>query len=422
MSEITVMLEAVAQGQRQASEDLLPLVYEELRRLAGVRMARENAGQTLQPTALVHEAWLQLVRGGERSWQNRAHFYGAAADAMRRILIDQARRKARLRHGGGQARVDVQDIDLAATTPDDNVVLIDEALRQLEKGDPIPVPLTHTAPARLEDGRRSAGSIALMDAGGDAVVDAVVYGSQQSSSSANGTITSPELATLEGDQSQGGCIVVAPNIGRGGFGRRGAAVPGEVNRSVGRFPDGADTDSNCRDFPVQTDTSLSADSPAGANKMNVGRVSGFGVGQTIVIDSGPNREIAVIATVGTPGATTVGAAIERGATVIPVASATGFGVGQTVTIDSDANRETAVVASVTGDGRGGFGGGRGNSGGGNAITVAAPLSLAHEAGAPLSGSGITVTTALTKPHASGAQVGGGHPTPGAPNHYTRRTQ
>jgi RNA polymerase sigma factor (TIGR02999 family) len=136
MSEITLMLGAVARGQKRASEDLLPLVYEELRRLAAVRMARESAGQTLQPTALVHEAWLQLVGSGERSWQSRAHFFGAAADAMRRILIDQARRKARLKHGGGQIRVDLQHLDLAATTPDDNVLLIDEALRQLEQDDP----------------------------------------------------------------------------------------------------------------------------------------------------------------------------------------------------------------------------------------------------------------------------------------------
>ncbi len=135
MSEITLTLDAVARGQK-APEDLLPLVYEELRHLAAVRMAQEKPGQTLQPTALVHEAWLQLVGPGERRWQNRAHFFGAAADAMRRILIDKARRKARLKHGGGQGRVDIQDIDLAETTPDDNVVLINEALQMLEKDDP----------------------------------------------------------------------------------------------------------------------------------------------------------------------------------------------------------------------------------------------------------------------------------------------
>ncbi len=136
MSDITLMLQAVGRGEKQASEELLPLVYEELRRLAAARMAQESAGQTLQPTALVHEAWLQLVGAGERSWQNRAHFFGAAADAMRRILIDKARRKARIKHGGGQSRLDIQDLDLAETTPDDNVLLINEALQQLEQEDP----------------------------------------------------------------------------------------------------------------------------------------------------------------------------------------------------------------------------------------------------------------------------------------------
>ena len=130
------MLVAVARGQKQASANLLPLVYEELRRLALIRMAQEAPGQTLQPTALVHEAWLQLAGTGERSWQNRAHFFGAAAEAMRRILIDRARRKSRIKHGGGQVRVDLNDIELAQTTPDDNVILINEALQQLEQEDP----------------------------------------------------------------------------------------------------------------------------------------------------------------------------------------------------------------------------------------------------------------------------------------------
>ena len=136
MGDITLMLQAVEHGEKLVSEDLLPLVYEELRRLAAARMAQEAAGQTLQPTALVHEAWLQLVGSGERSWQNRAHFFGAAADAMRRILIDKARRKARIKHGGGQLRVDIQDMDLVETTPDENVLLINEALQELEKDDP----------------------------------------------------------------------------------------------------------------------------------------------------------------------------------------------------------------------------------------------------------------------------------------------
>lgn len=136
MSEITLVLQAVGRGEQQASENLLPLVYDELRRIAAARMAREAAGQTLQPTALVHEAWLQLVGDGERSWENRAHFFGAAADAMRRILIDKARRKARLKHGGGQSRLDIDELELAETTPDDNVLLINEALEKLEQEDP----------------------------------------------------------------------------------------------------------------------------------------------------------------------------------------------------------------------------------------------------------------------------------------------
>ncbi len=261
----------------------------------------------------------------------------------------------------------------------------------------------------------SAGSIALMDAGGKVVVDAMVYGSQQSSSSGNGTITSPELATLEGDQGQGGCIVVAPTSGRGGFGRRGGSTGGESNKSVGRSPDGADTDSLCRDFLVQTDTTLSADAAVDANNIKVASVADFGAGQTLVIDTGEKRETAVIATVGTPGASTVSTATDVNATSIPVANAMGFSAGQTITIDSGANHETAVVASVTGGGRGGRGGF-----GAATITVAAPLKLAHGVGAQVSGTGITLKGALTRAHASGAQVTGGVPTPGAPNQYYRK--
>jgi RNA polymerase sigma factor (TIGR02999 family) len=136
MSEVTVILNALGRGEEQASEQLLPLVYDELRRLATVRMAREAAGQTLQPTALVHEAWVRLVEAGCRTWQNRAHFFGAASEAMRRILIEKARRKARLRHGGGQDRVDIDAIELAETTPDEKLLMINEALSQLESDNP----------------------------------------------------------------------------------------------------------------------------------------------------------------------------------------------------------------------------------------------------------------------------------------------
>src|SRR5262249_33769758 len=105
-------------------------------RLAAARMAQEAAGQTLQATALVHEAWLRLVSDGERTWQNRGHFFGAAAEAMRRILIENARRKSRLKRGGGLLRVDVSELELAETTPDDKILMIDEALERLEVEDP----------------------------------------------------------------------------------------------------------------------------------------------------------------------------------------------------------------------------------------------------------------------------------------------
>ena len=135
MTEITQMLQAVGRGEACASEKLLPLVYGELRRHAAVRMAHEAPGQTLQPTALVHEAWLR-ISDGNRAWQNRAHFFGAAAEAMRRILIENARRKSRLKRGGGQLRFDIDQLELAAATPDDKMLLIDEALERLQADDP----------------------------------------------------------------------------------------------------------------------------------------------------------------------------------------------------------------------------------------------------------------------------------------------
>jgi RNA polymerase sigma factor (TIGR02999 family) len=130
--QMTQVLQAIERSQRGATEQLLPLVYDDLRRLARARMANEMSGQTLQPTALVHEAWLRLVSDGDRTWQNRAHFFGAAAEAMRRILIEKARRKSRLKHGGGQAQLNIEDLQLADTTPDDKVLLINEALKSLE--------------------------------------------------------------------------------------------------------------------------------------------------------------------------------------------------------------------------------------------------------------------------------------------------
>jgi RNA polymerase sigma factor (TIGR02999 family) len=136
MSEITLVLQSVVRGESKATKELFPLVYEELRRMAAKRMAGEAAGHTLQPTALVHEAWLQLVGNGDQTWENRRHFFGAAAEAMRRILILNARRKSVLKRGGGQLRVPFEDLDIPAATPDEYILLIDEALQWLEAEDP----------------------------------------------------------------------------------------------------------------------------------------------------------------------------------------------------------------------------------------------------------------------------------------------
>ncbi len=136
MSDVTLILQAVSRGEGRTLDELLPLVYEELRRLAAARMAQESAGHTLQPTALVHEAWIRLVSDGDRTWKNRAYFFGAAAEAMRRILIENARRKSRLKYGGGQERLNIADMELADTTPDEKVLLINDALEQLEAEHP----------------------------------------------------------------------------------------------------------------------------------------------------------------------------------------------------------------------------------------------------------------------------------------------
>jgi RNA polymerase sigma factor (TIGR02999 family) len=136
MSAVTLILQAAKRGEKQPSEELLPLVYDELRRIAGARMVREAAEHTLQPTALVHEAWVRLVQNGSQSWDNRAHFLCSASEAMRRILIERARRKARLKHGGAQIRINIEDVDVAEALPDDKLLLLDEALEQLKAESP----------------------------------------------------------------------------------------------------------------------------------------------------------------------------------------------------------------------------------------------------------------------------------------------
>jgi len=127
----------VQQGDPNAAEELLPLVYQELRRLAAGRMALEKGDQTLQPTALVHEAWLRLNGGAQLpSWNGRAHFFGAAAEAMRRILIERARSKAAIKRGAGWERVNLEKIDVAADANSDTLLFVNEALEKLEREDP----------------------------------------------------------------------------------------------------------------------------------------------------------------------------------------------------------------------------------------------------------------------------------------------
>jgi RNA polymerase sigma factor (TIGR02999 family) len=130
MNDLTSIITAIEQGNAQAADQLLPLVYDELRRLAAYRLSHELPGQTLQPTSLVHEAYLRLTGNQDRKWEGRAHFFGAAAEAMRRILIENARRKAALRHGGGQQRLNIEDVDIAAFSKGDEIIAVSEALEK----------------------------------------------------------------------------------------------------------------------------------------------------------------------------------------------------------------------------------------------------------------------------------------------------
>ncbi len=135
MSDITQALEGVERGDPKAAASLLPLVYDELRRLAAYKMAQEKPGQTLQATALVHEAWLRLCESHRQEWRGREHFFSAAAEAMRRILVDKARRKLRLRHGGQWERVDSDLIDLPIAGDDEKCLRVNEALERLAQLD-----------------------------------------------------------------------------------------------------------------------------------------------------------------------------------------------------------------------------------------------------------------------------------------------
>jgi RNA polymerase sigma factor (TIGR02999 family) len=144
VTEVSRVLTAIARGEPQAAQRLLPLVYDELRKLAAAKLAQEKPGQTLQATALVHEAYLRLVASAdtpptanEQSWDNRGHFFAAAAEAMRRILVESARRKKRVKHGGQLRRVDLEERDAPVQRPLDDILALDQALTQLAEEDPV---------------------------------------------------------------------------------------------------------------------------------------------------------------------------------------------------------------------------------------------------------------------------------------------
>ena len=135
VSDVTRILEAVQNGDPMAAEQLLPLVYDELRRLAAHKMANEAPGHTLQPTALVHEAWLRLTAGESSRWEHRGHFFAAGAEAMRRILIDRARRRKAAKNGGGWERIELDQIDIPDRASEETLLLVDESLEALSRED-----------------------------------------------------------------------------------------------------------------------------------------------------------------------------------------------------------------------------------------------------------------------------------------------
>ena len=137
MSDVTRILESIQHGDPKAADELLPLVYAELRKLAAYKMANSAAGHTLQPTALVHEVWIRLVGSENPTFENRAHFFAAAAEAMRHLLIDNARRKLARRHGGGLQRVDVENVDIAMPADEDHLLAVNDALDRLSSSNPV---------------------------------------------------------------------------------------------------------------------------------------------------------------------------------------------------------------------------------------------------------------------------------------------
>ncbi|HKK46156.1 MAG TPA: hypothetical protein VJ964_11590, partial [Balneolaceae bacterium] len=248
-----------------------------------------------------------------------------------------------------------------------------------------------------------AGNMVLRDDKGN-VVDGLNYGQIVDPWAAEGY----QAASGAGEY---GCSAPSPSGSRWWL----ASTINQPNRSAGRYPNGNDSDSNCRDFILQNTTTMSIASAADAKNIKVASVAGFNIGQKIVIGKGANSEMAVIAIVGTAGGTTVDTAITKGATVIPVANVEGFDIGQKISLDKGNNHETAVIASIKNRRRFGQ-----RNGPADSITVTKPLRFSHDAGAQVSGSGITLSKPLTKAHNRGTQVNSNVPTPGEPNQYFRK--
>ena len=252
-----------------------------------------------------------------------------------------------------------------------------------------------------------AGSMVLRNAAGD-VVDGLNYGG----------LVDPWIA--EGYQAasgtgEGGCFVPSPS--NRGYRWWLSSSTTQPDRSAGRYPDGADNNSNCRDFLLQNTTTMSVPSDAGSNNIKVASVKDFSIGEKILIGEDANSETAVIAAVGTAGGTETTASVNSGATVIPVSGIVGFSDGQTIIIDKGTHRETAVIASIK---RGRFRFGRSQNRPVDSIYVQSPLGFSHDAGTLVSGSGITLASPLKMTHSNGVQVAGNVPTPGKPNQYFRK--
>ena len=239
------------------------------------------------------------------------------------------------------------------------------------------------------------GSMVLRDASG-MVVDSLNYGGLVDPWAAKGN-------QAESGPRSGGCFVTAPDFAAG-FGPQAAHLA--VNRSAGRFPDGADSDSNCTDFHVQSATVLPVGAEAGATTIKVASVAGFHPGESLSVDTGTNQERGMVVSVGTGGATVTNKATEAGATSLPVTSSFGFEQGQTFTIGIGSTMETASVTSI-------------HRADGFEIVLAAPMRYPHAVGTQVAGTGITLASALVRSHAAGSQVANATPTPGAANQFAQ---